>query len=246
MDFPFTLQFLNHSPNHPPGILVFTCNFHKELNYSQNEDIAKIVKQFCTIVDIMGEQSRQAQKLDKPVTTANILKHTNHKLYLISLGPNKINGILKIGTKKLFVYNEKNELTPITPTCVLDFYVVSSSQRQGVGRLLFEYMLQCEKLTPRELAYDAPSNKFLSFLKKHYGLMSYTPLSTNFVIFHEYFIPSSQSYHYKRQTLLQLVTTLSNFYQSQKTEKKSAKVVSYQSNERGPFIAENTDVKHKR
>jgi alpha-tubulin N-acetyltransferase 1 len=48
-------------------------------------------------------------------------------------------------------------------------------------------MLASEAIEPRKLAYDRPSPKLLSFLKKHYGLGSYTPQNNNFVVYHAYF-----------------------------------------------------------
>mmetsp|Transcript_3029 Transcript_3029/g.2621 ORF Transcript_3029/g.2621 Transcript_3029/m.2621 type:complete len:94 (-) Transcript_3029:339-620(-) len=48
-------------------------------------------------------------------------------------------------------------------------------------------MLEVENIEPRKLAYDRPSHKFLSFLKKHYGLSNYIPQNNNFVVFSQYF-----------------------------------------------------------
>lgn len=79
---------------------------------------------------------------------------------------------------------------PIFHRSVLDFYVHESCQRQGVGRKLFEAMLAEESLRPHLLAYDCPSPKFLSFLRKHYGLASFIPQANNFVVFDSYFQPA--------------------------------------------------------
>jgi alpha-tubulin N-acetyltransferase 1 len=48
-------------------------------------------------------------------------------------------------------------------------------------------MLQFEKVEPKMLAYDRPSEKFLKFLKKHYNLNNYVPQNNNFVVFNQYF-----------------------------------------------------------
>ena len=63
----------------------------------------------------------------------------------------------------------------ISPLCVLDFYVHESIQRGGHGKALFEKMLACEGVRPEKLGYDKPSEKFTSFLAKHYGLKRYVP-----------------------------------------------------------------------
>jgi alpha-tubulin N-acetyltransferase 1 len=39
--------------------------------------------------------------------------------------------------------------------------------------MIYEKMLELENITPDKLAYDRPSHKFISFLKKHYGLSNY-------------------------------------------------------------------------
>jgi len=51
-------------------------------------------------------------------------------------------GLLKVGCKKLFVYDHHGTQHEMQPLCVLDFYVHESCQRRGYGRKLFEYMLQ--------------------------------------------------------------------------------------------------------
>jgi len=51
-------------------------------------------------------------------------------------------GLLKVGSKKLFVYDSNGAQHELQPLCVLDFYVHESCQRRGYGRKLFEFMLQ--------------------------------------------------------------------------------------------------------
>ena len=51
-------------------------------------------------------------------------------------------GILKMGRKKLFVYDNHGKQHEMEPMCVLDFYVHESKQRMGCGKKLFEYMLK--------------------------------------------------------------------------------------------------------
>lgn len=49
-----------------------------------------------------------------------------------------------MGVKKLFIRNELGNMKEINPLCVLDFYVHESLQRAGIGKLLFEKMLEKE------------------------------------------------------------------------------------------------------
>lgn len=48
-------------------------------------------------------------------------------------------------------------------------------------------MLFKERTEPRKLAYDRPSPKLISFLRKHYNLVKYHPQNNNFVIYNQYF-----------------------------------------------------------
>jgi hypothetical protein len=54
-------------------------------------------------------------------------------------------------------------------------------------------MLAAQQLCPEQLAYDRPSPKLLSFVRKHYSLSSYVPQSNNFVVFEQHFQHSSSS-----------------------------------------------------
>lgn len=78
-------------------------------------------------------------------------------------------GILKIGHKSLYVFDKNGDTKHVVAPCVLDFYVHESRQRHGLGKIMFEHMLEHENLLPEQLAVDRPSEKLLGFLRKHYG-----------------------------------------------------------------------------
>lgn len=46
-------------------------------------------------------------------------------------------GLLKVGTKRLFIRNAVGKIFEISPLCVLDFYVHESVQRSGYGKVGF-------------------------------------------------------------------------------------------------------------
>jgi alpha-tubulin N-acetyltransferase 1 len=95
-----------------------------------------------------------------------------HILY-IKYENNKCIGILKVGSKKLFVRNRSGQILELNPMSVLDFYVHESVQRGGHGKDLFEKMLSTQNVSARKLAYDRPSPKLKAFLSKHYGLKNH-------------------------------------------------------------------------
>jgi len=97
-------------------------------------------------------------------------------------------GFIKVGYKHLFIYDEIGVPVEINPLCVLDFYTYETCQRKGYGKIMFTEMLQNEKIEPRKLGYDRPSQKFLNFLNKYFGLKNFVPQNNNFVVFKDYFI----------------------------------------------------------
>ena len=138
------------------------------------------------ILDKMGELSSKSQNLLFNITTTNRFFPSDHCL-IIKAEKNKVLGYIKVGPKKLFLrdricnYHERKTL------CVLDFYVYDTELRKGLGREIFDFMLNYKNVSPGELAYDRPTLKFLSFLKKNYGLEDYITQENNFTIFSEFF-----------------------------------------------------------
>uniref|UniRef100_A0A1I8HE23 Alpha-tubulin N-acetyltransferase n=1 Tax=Macrostomum lignano TaxID=282301 RepID=A0A1I8HE23_9PLAT len=121
-----------------------------------------------------------AQALPNAITSFKRLQYSDHRLYVLKDAfannmQGAVVGILKMGRKKLFVYDMLGKQHEMEPLCVLDFYVHESRQRHGYGKVLFEYMLQQEQVEPVHLAIDRPSPKFAGFLKKHYGLKDCIP-----------------------------------------------------------------------
>ena len=112
------------------------------------------------ILDIMGQLSSKAQNLQTIITNTSRFFPSNHRLFIKAEG-NMVFGYLKIGLKKLFLrdrlfnYHERKTL------CVLDFYVYDAVQRKGIGKQLFDYMLNYEKINPHSLAYDRPTLRLL-------------------------------------------------------------------------------------
>jgi GNAT superfamily N-acetyltransferase len=51
-------------------------------------------------------------------------------------------GILKMGWKKLYLFDKKGSRSEAMVYCLLDFYIHETRQRQGYGNKLFEHMLK--------------------------------------------------------------------------------------------------------
>ena len=157
-------------------------------------------------LDDLGLKSAKAQGLGTYITSYSKLQLSpTSACYLIFEGSTAI-GLLKVGVKQLFVAPPAaSSLVCINPLCVLDFFV--STQRQGIGKILFDCMLIRERKTPAELAYDKPSFKLLGFLQKHYGLSRYIPQTINFVVFNDFYRPHPQLENLEISGLLEIPET---------------------------------------
>ncbi|XP_063287398.1 alpha-tubulin N-acetyltransferase 1 isoform X1 [Pelobates fuscus] len=150
-------------------------------------------KQIVTVIDEIGKLSAKAQRLPAPITSASRMQSNKHHLYILkdctpkTAGRGAVIGFLKVGSKKLFVLDHSGSHIEAEPLCILDFYIHESLQRNGFGKELFTFMLRAEQIEPQHLAIDRPSDKFLSFLRKHYNLRSTIPQVNNFVVFEGFF-----------------------------------------------------------
>lgn len=175
MEFDFRLSRILKEP-----LVVVDKEFLRKLPRGLRE-------QLDTVITRMGVASAKAQALSGPITSARKFGTSSQRLYLGAAGSNQCTGLLKVGVKNLFIRDDKGGLNEIQPLCVLDFYVHESCQRTGVGKKLFELMLQHERIHPHQLGYDRPSPKLLGFLRKHYKLTRFTPQNNNYVVFKDFF-----------------------------------------------------------
>jgi alpha-tubulin N-acetyltransferase 1 len=148
----------------------------------------KVREQISEIMDTMGKASAIAQQLSTVITNAEKLRTSDQKVYfMVDFQANQVVGLLKVGLKKLFVYDQGGTQHEMNPLCILDFYVHESRQRQGCGKFLFDHMLRQDGVPVEHLAIDRPSDKLLFFLRKYYALSQMIPQVNNFAIFDGFF-----------------------------------------------------------
>uniref|UniRef100_A0A0A9WA29 Alpha-tubulin N-acetyltransferase n=2 Tax=Lygus hesperus TaxID=30085 RepID=A0A0A9WA29_LYGHE len=158
------------------------------------------------ILDEMGIASAKAQDLQKPITSWEKLRNSDHMVYILvdtegdPTGNGYVLGILKVGKKNLYVFDLDGECHERNSLCVLDFYIHESVQRTGLGKKLFEHMLEEQDISPDKLAIDRPSHKFLLFLQKHYGLSDVVSQSNNFAVFTGFFDKNSRAFREHKST----------------------------------------------
>ena len=152
----------------------------------QNKIIPGYKIYISEILDKMGELSSKSQNLLYNITTTNRFFPSDHCL-IIKAEKNKVLGYIKIGPKKLFLRDKMCNYHERKTLCVLDFYVYDTELRKGLGKEIFDFMLKYKNVSPVELAYDRPTLRFLSFLKKNYGLEKYMTQENNFTIYEGFF-----------------------------------------------------------
>lgn len=195
MEFPFRLPSSIGAPSGHIGPYIGCLNDQSFRGGAGN---------LMSVLDAMGKNSAIAQGLKKPITYGSTASLLGQRIYLC-VEDKRALGFLKVGSKRLFVaapplFASKSNSTgvqdafkEVNPLCVLDFYVHESCQRGGIGKRLFDTMLEQEGVSPAQLAYDRPSPKLLAFLRKHCGLSRFQPQNNNYVIFDEYFARGNAS-----------------------------------------------------
>jgi hypothetical protein len=156
-------------------------------------------RQFAADLDELGARSGIAQNLNGPITTADKLMQNprDHQLIVANNSNGEMLGYLKYGYKDLFFYNKKGKVLEFPGcVCLLDFYVSQTLQRQGVGITLFKTFLSLlaeerkgQNCGPEHIAYDRPSPKLLSFMKKHFNLRKPNLQPNRYTIFEGFPLP---------------------------------------------------------
>ncbi|EUD68072.1 alpha-tubulin N-acetyltransferase [Plasmodium inui San Antonio 1] len=168
-------------------------------------------------VDDMGLLSSAEQHLSGILTTLDSVTDQDNTLYCLTQQGELI-GMLKIGTKRLYLYNGKDL------HCGSYFYIQRDFRKRGLGLVsttpthverkemnvekgvnvliaeLFNFMLRDKAISPSRLCYDNPSYKLRSFLKKHFSPCVLIRQPNNFVIFAEYFgEPEAAPFQHQRR-----------------------------------------------
>jgi alpha-tubulin N-acetyltransferase 1 len=188
MEFQFDLSHIAHDQ------IIKIDNSLLPVGYQKDDP--ELQRMISNVLDKMGIASGIAQELKSPITSAEKLMRSDHILYLMteqtSPGHFVVVGLLKMGWKKLYLFNKKGSRTEAMVYCLLDFYIHETRQRHGYGIKLMDYMLKDNQIEARQLAVDQPTNKLLQFLWKYFNLSKLVNQGNNFVIFEEFFEDPSE------------------------------------------------------
>ena len=159
------------------GIVILTS----ELSKKMNEDIKNLINE-------IGNLSSKEQGLKHIITTySSFSTSDNNKIYLlINENEQKALGFIKIGYRKLFLWDRLGIQHEFNKICLLDFFVHPNCQRKGYGKIMIDKMLITENLEMKDIPIDRPSLLCLKFMEKHFNLKEFLPQSNNFVIFDQF------------------------------------------------------------
>lgn len=187
MEFDFPLSYFI-----PDGISVIIPNLTFRGQEGSIQEIRTCQEEVGALVNRLGLASAKAQNLIEPVTDRAKFSQSEQLIYVLteiefSSKKKMILGFLKIGPKRLFLFDETAYLLEKDTLCVLDFYIHESKRREGYGKRLFDFMLQDQCILPEQLPIDRPTTKSMQFFYKHYGLDTVIPQANNFIVFDKFF-----------------------------------------------------------
>ncbi|CAI6365413.1 unnamed protein product [Macrosiphum euphorbiae] len=190
------MQFKFDSNNHVGQVLKIDNTLTAD-GYENNHELRNNLR---LIIDEIGKSSAIAQHLEFPITSAQKLLNSDHVIYMMTEQNTPANfaviGFLKMGWKKLFIYNKHNTCSETLVYCMLDFYIYESKQRQGYGKRLIEYMLEDVKLHARHLVIDKPTTNLLQFMLKNFQLSKLVNQGNNFGIYEDFFDEFDENHDY--------------------------------------------------
>jgi len=134
----------------------------------------------------LGCESAKWQDLKYAITTLEILEDNPEQILYFVCEKDAIIGYIKIGRKKLFLYDKNGVCHELIPMSILDFLITTAYQKKGIGHFLFEHVLKKEHIDVTEIAYDRPSKRLICFLKKYYNFKKDIPQYNNFMIFESF------------------------------------------------------------
>ena len=148
---------------------------------------SRVGADFVGLINAMGNASSRAQGLAHTITTYSSFVSSQDEIYiLVSEDRKTALGFVKIGPKRLFLWDRLGEQHELQPICLLDFFTYPSEQRKGYGRKMIDRVCHDKKLEMRQIPIDRPSTLCLAFMKKHFGLSEYLPQANNFVVFEQF------------------------------------------------------------
>jgi len=109
------------------------------LEGSYENNIRECYKLHITgILDCIGEESSKQQGLNVVKTSFYKFFHSQDRMF-IKAEKNVIIGYLRVGKRRIFIRDEQNNYFQEDPITVIDFYIVKNYERQGFGKVSFNY-----------------------------------------------------------------------------------------------------------
>jgi alpha-tubulin N-acetyltransferase 1 len=161
--------------------------------------------EIMSLINQLGTASSRAQGLSHVITTYASFASSDNTMYILTAeNGKKALGFVKIGRRNLFLWDRRGVQHEKNVLCLLDFFTFPSCQRKGYGRKMIDAMLADSSVQMKQVPIDRPSSLCLSFMKSHFGLVSFLPQSNNFVVFDEFWreeMPRARDPKEKRVTI---------------------------------------------
>lgn len=109
---------------------------------------AKVLVSLMQFFDIF-----KAQDLKHPLTTYSRFDTSKDCKIYVKAEAHTVYGFLRIEYKKLMYVDKQGNSKEGRFICLVDFYVPESLQRSGVGKIIFNKMLETEKIKAFQIAF---------------------------------------------------------------------------------------------
>ena len=139
------------------------------------------------LINQIGIASSNAQGLNHVITSYSSFMTGENTIYLLLDDQDSmIVGFIKIGSRRLFLWDKMGVQHELKTVCLLDFFTYPNCQRKGYGKKMIDRLLKDENKGMEEIPIDKPSPLCLSFMKKHFGLSNFIPQNNNYVVFDQF------------------------------------------------------------
>ena len=142
MDFTFKIKTcaLGYSLDESNEVIFVPGKQLPQIERHTKRTNLKILENFQILINRLGVNSAQAQRLPQSITSYDKIRNSHHNLYLLldSKNPWLCLGFIRVGRKHLFLIDRYSKQHEVEPICVLDFYIHESCQRKGFGLKLFK------------------------------------------------------------------------------------------------------------
>lgn len=123
------------------------------------------------IINSLGKLSCGQRHLKNQTTSSELFFKKQNETMIIKANQRKVFGFIRYGHQDVYLSDSNQELMKVKNLLIVfDFYVHTTNQKRGIGKELFDKLLEINHITAGDIAYDMLNEKMINFLYKHYSL----------------------------------------------------------------------------